>query len=91
MQHFSDISNQEFTQYLLSVFLSNCDERNILRLPPNAPIVMQAACFCHTELKSRGFVCSVCLTCFCRDPVTQGQYKCPACNSRIQTPGETAY
>ncbi len=85
LQHYAGLSQGEFTQLLLSVFLGDAEDRKVLRLPPQAPIVLEAACFCHGELKARGWVCSVCLSVFCKDPATDKPPRatCPTCKTRI--------
>jgi transcription initiation factor TFIIH subunit 3 len=85
LQHYTALSHGEFTQLLLSVFLGDVEDRKLLRQPPQAPIVLEAACFCHGELKARGWVCSVCLSVFCKDPATDKPPRatCPTCKTRI--------
>ena len=53
-------------QYLLWVFLPDPQTRNKLVLPPPTKVDYRAACFCHRELIDIGFVCSVCLSIFCK-------------------------
>lgn len=44
------------------VFLPEGPVRNKLVLPPAGRVDYRAACFCHRELITIGFVCSVCLS-----------------------------
>jgi len=53
-------------QYLLWVFLPEGPVRKKLVLPPAGRVDYRAACFCHRELITIGFVCSVCLSVFCK-------------------------
>ena len=53
-------------QYLLWVFLPFGDQRQKLALPEPPVVDYRAACFCHRQLVSVGFVCSVCLSIFCK-------------------------
>jgi len=84
MQHYNNTSSAAFMSHLLSVYLTDQEERRFVRLPPQAPIVLQAACFCHGQLCSRGYVCSVCVSVFCKDPKTS-RATCPTCSTRILT------
>ncbi|MBN3296577.1 TF2H3 factor, partial [Amia calva] len=52
-------------QYLMWVFLPDCDQRSQLVLPPSVHVDYRAACFCHRNLIEIGYVCSVCLSIFC--------------------------
>ncbi|GBP80811.1 General transcription factor IIH subunit 3 [Eumeta japonica] len=49
-------------QYLLWVFLPAANERGKLVLPGRGRVDYRAACFCHRELVTIGYVCSVCLS-----------------------------
>ncbi|XP_062532307.1 general transcription factor IIH subunit 3 isoform X1 [Bombyx mori] len=49
-------------QYLLWVFLPEANERSKLVLPGRGRVDYRAACFCHRELLTIGYVCSVCLS-----------------------------
>uniref|UniRef100_A0A182QJ23 General transcription factor IIH subunit 3 n=1 Tax=Anopheles farauti TaxID=69004 RepID=A0A182QJ23_9DIPT len=55
-----------FLQYLLWVFLPDPQMRCKLVLPPPVKVDYRAACFCHRELIDIGYVCSVCLSIFCK-------------------------
>ncbi|PSN29978.1 General transcription factor IIH subunit 3 [Blattella germanica] len=57
---------QGLLQYLLWVFLPEPPIRRKLVLPPPVKVDYRAACFCHRELIDIGFVCSVCLSIFCK-------------------------
>ncbi|KAL0275046.1 UNVERIFIED_CONTAM: hypothetical protein PYX00_003029 [Menopon gallinae] len=69
-------------QYLLWVFLPDAPLRGCLVLPPPVKVDYRAACFCHRDLIDIGFVCSVCLSIFCKfSPI------CTTCHTVFQTPG----
>ncbi|XP_061723627.1 general transcription factor IIH subunit 3 [Cydia pomonella] len=53
-------------QYLLWVFLPEACERRALVLPGGGRVDYRAACFCHREPVSIGYVCSLCLSVFCK-------------------------
>ena len=69
-------------QYLTWLFLPSPGVRKMLGAPPPVRVDYRAACFCHRQLVDVGFVCSVCLSIFCRfNPV------CTTCHSVFKTPG----
>ncbi|KAI9586131.1 hypothetical protein GQX74_001978 [Glossina fuscipes] len=69
-------------QYLLWVFLPDPSMRQKLVLPPPAKVDYRAACFCHRELIDIGYVCSVCLSIFCKfSPI------CTTCHTVFKVPG----
>ncbi|KAJ2922747.1 hypothetical protein H1R20_g14377, partial [Candolleomyces eurysporus] len=53
-------------QYLLMTFLPPPSIRKILVVPTQDRIDFRAACFCHKNIVDIGFVCSVCLSIFCK-------------------------
>eukprot|EP00516_Mucochytrium_quahogii_P008684 CAMPEP_0203752522 /NCGR_PEP_ID=MMETSP0098-20131031/6437_1 /ASSEMBLY_ACC=CAM_ASM_000208 /TAXON_ID=96639 /ORGANISM=" , Strain NY0313808BC1" /LENGTH=252 /DNA_ID=CAMNT_0050642727 /DNA_START=263 /DNA_END=1018 /DNA_ORIENTATION=+ len=55
LQHYRGVSIGGFMEQLLGVFLSDKTTRGMLKLPPQAPIVLEAACFCCGILRSRGW------------------------------------
>lgn len=63
-------------EYLLWVFLPSPFCRTKLVLPTPAKVDYRAACFCHRQLVDIGYVCSVCLSVFCKfQPI------CGTCNA----------
>ncbi|XP_015594859.1 general transcription factor IIH subunit 3 [Cephus cinctus] len=69
-------------QYLLWVFLPDPSIRSKLVLPPPVKVDYRAACFCHQELVDIGYVCSVCLSIFCKfSPI------CTTCHTVFKMPG----
>ncbi|XP_034251119.1 general transcription factor IIH subunit 3 [Thrips palmi] len=73
---------QGLLQYLLWVFLPEPPIRKKLVLPPPARVDYRAACFCHRTLIDIGFVCSICLSIFCKfSPI------CTTCNTVFKPPG----
>jgi len=70
-------------QYLTWLFLPGPELRKMLGAPPPVRVDYRAACFCHRQLVDVGFVCSVCLSIFCRfNPV------CTTCHSVFKAPGK---
>lgn len=68
-------------QYLLWIFLPDPSIRSKLALPPPIKVDYRAACFCHRELIDIGFVCSVCLSIFCKfSPI------CTTCSTVFKVP-----
>lgn len=68
-------------QYLLWVFLPDPQTRHKLVLPPPTKVDYRAACFCHRELIEIGYVCSVCLSIFCKfSPI------CTTCHTVFKIP-----
>ena len=57
---------ERLLQVLVWIFLPDTSERPQLGLPPQANVDFRAACFCHRQLVDVGFVCSVCLSIFCK-------------------------
>lgn len=73
---------QGLLQYLLWVFLPEPPIRQKLVLPPPVKVDYRAACFCHRQLVDIGYVCSVCLSIFCKfSPI------CTTCHAVFKTPG----
>ncbi|XP_066580965.1 general transcription factor IIH subunit 3 [Prorops nasuta] len=69
-------------QYLLWVFLPDPSVRSKLILPPPVKVDYRAACFCHQDLVDIGYVCSVCLSIFCKfSPI------CTTCHTVFKIPG----
>jgi len=76
---------QGLLQYLLWVFLPEPPIRQKLVLPPPVKVDYRAACFCHRELIDIGYVCSVCLSIFCKfSPI------CTTCHTVFKIPGPLA-
>ncbi|XP_055595368.1 general transcription factor IIH subunit 3 [Uranotaenia lowii] len=74
-----------FLQYLLWVFLPDPQVRCKLVLPPPVKVDYRAACFCHRELIDIGYVCSVCLSIFCKfSPI------CTTCHTVFKAPAPIA-
>ncbi|CAH1800590.1 unnamed protein product [Owenia fusiformis] len=59
-------SQRALLQYLLWVFLPEPRVRSQLSLPQAQRVDYRAACFCHRTLIDIGYVCSVCLSIFCK-------------------------
>ncbi|EXJ63512.1 uncharacterized protein A1O5_11561 [Cladophialophora psammophila CBS 110553] len=62
-------ASQSLLAYLLTSFLSSPLTRSAhLILPTRIDVDFRAACFCHRNVVSVGFVCSICLSIFCEPP-----------------------
>lgn len=53
-------------QYLAVVFATDLHSRRFLQLPRPTGVDFRASCFCHKQTIDMGFVCSVCLSIFCK-------------------------
>uniref|UniRef100_A0ACD5V6Q6 Uncharacterized protein n=1 Tax=Avena sativa TaxID=4498 RepID=A0ACD5V6Q6_AVESA len=65
-------------QYLAAVFASDLHSRTFLRLPKTMGVDFRASCFCHKKTIDMGYVCSVCLSIFCKY-----HKKCSTCGSEF--------
>ncbi|KAJ3303760.1 RNA polymerase II transcription factor B subunit 4 [Kappamyces sp. JEL0829] len=63
---------------LLHIYLANREMRDVMALSKNDKIDFRATCFCHGHNVDMGFVCSVCLSIYCKVSET-----CPTCSSPI--------
>ncbi|XP_074583433.1 general transcription and DNA repair factor IIH subunit TFB4 isoform X3 [Curcuma longa] len=63
-------------QYLSVVFATDLQSRSFLQLPRPAGVDFRASCFCHKKTIDMGYVCSVCLSIFCKR-----HKKCSTCGS----------
>jgi len=74
-------STEKLLQYLVWMFLPSPPVRKMLGAAPPIKVDYRAACFCHRQLVDIGYVCSVCLSIFCKfNPV------CTTCHSVFQAP-----
>ncbi|KAJ4804610.1 Basal transcription factor complex subunit-related family protein [Rhynchospora pubera] len=65
-------------QFLAAAFATDLHSRNFLRLPKPAGVDFRASCFCHKKTIDMGYVCSVCLSIFCKY-----HKKCSTCGSEF--------
>ncbi|GAB2224222.1 hypothetical protein Droror1_Dr00004974 [Drosera rotundifolia] len=63
-------------QYLSTVFAIDLHSRNFLQLPKPVGVDFRASCFCHKNTIDMGYICSVCLSIFCKH-----QKECTTCGS----------
>ncbi|KAG8660457.1 hypothetical protein MANES_02G162200v8 [Manihot esculenta] len=63
-------------QYLVTVFATDLHSRSFLQLPRPAGVDFRASCFCHKMTIDMGYICSVCLSIFCKH-----HKKCSTCGS----------
>jgi len=74
-------NTERLFQYLIWMFLPAPPVRKMLGAAPPIKVDYRAACFCHRQLVDIGYVCSVCLSIFCKfNPV------CTTCHSVFQAP-----
>lgn len=74
-------NSEKLLEYLIWMFLPCVPVRKMLGAPPPIRVDYRAACFCHRQLVDIGFVCSVCLSIFCKfNPV------CTTCHAVFQPP-----
>jgi len=69
-------------QFLVWIFLPDASSlRKQMGMPSAAKVDYRAACFCHRQLVDVGFVCSVCLSIYCRvSPI------CTTCHTNFKMP-----
>ncbi|KAG9451081.1 hypothetical protein H6P81_011046 [Aristolochia fimbriata] len=65
-------------QYLSAVFATDLQSRSFLRLPKPPGVDFRASCFCHKKTIDMGYICSVCLSIFCKH-----HKKCSTCGSNF--------
>ncbi|KAJ0086127.1 hypothetical protein Patl1_08384 [Pistacia atlantica] len=63
-------------QYLMTIFGTDLHSRNSLQLPKPVGVDFRASCFCHKNTIDMGYICSVCLSIFCKH-----HKKCSTCGS----------
>ncbi|CAA2956584.1 RNA polymerase II transcription factor B subunit 4 [Olea europaea subsp. europaea] len=63
-------------QYLSTVFATDLHSRSFLQLPKPVGVDFRAACFCHKNTIDMGYICSVCLSIFCKH-----HKQCSTCGS----------
>ncbi|OBZ86094.1 RNA polymerase II transcription factor B subunit 4 [Choanephora cucurbitarum] len=71
-------NTQALLEYLMMAFLPDRYARHYLNLPSQDQVDYRAACFCHKKIVDIGYVCSVCLSIFCKwSPV------CSTCKTKF--------
>ena len=68
-------------QYLLTAFAADTATRAHLDIAQPAGVDYRASCFCHKRVVDTGFICSVCLSIFCKDNMRLAA--CPTCKSEF--------
>lgn len=63
-------------QYLMTIFATDLHSRRFLQLPKPVGVDFRASCFCHKSTIDMGYICSVCLSIFCKQ-----HKKCSTCGS----------
>lgn len=78
------IASQSLLTYLLTAFLPAPNTRPYLNAPTLISIDFRAACFCHRNVISLGYVCSICLSIFCDLSLqTLTEEGCLTCGSKL--------
>jgi transcription initiation factor TFIIH subunit 3 len=68
-------------QYAITLFLHDRSTRSMLNLPVLTEVDFKASCFCHKKTTDIGYICSVCLSIFCKFvPV------CKTCDTKFILP-----
>ncbi|XP_017856109.1 PREDICTED: general transcription factor IIH subunit 3-like [Drosophila arizonae] len=81
--YFSTSNFDTLSGVLLGLFLASPDVRQHLNYPIQPQADLRAMCFCHSKLVEMGFVCSCCLTVFCKyTPI------CGKCETIFKPPQE---
>lgn len=68
-------------QYLSTVFATDLHSRSFIQLPKPVGVDFRASCFCHKNTIDMGYICSVCLSIFCKH-----HKKCSTCGSAFGQP-----
>lgn len=71
-------------EYLMMVFTTDLFSRQFLQLPRPVGVDFRASCFCHKKTIDMGFVCSVCLSIFCKHHQT-----CSTCGATFSRSNST--
>lgn len=75
-------------QYLLTLFSADTHTRSSLNLPTLSSVDYRASCFCHKEIIDTGYICSVCLSIFCKKNMRLAA--CLTCGSVFNKEGAAA-
>ncbi|KAB5596020.1 General transcription factor IIH subunit 3 [Ceratobasidium theobromae] len=67
-----------FSAQKLMCFLSSASLRDLIELPSQGKVDFRASCFCHKDVVDVGYVCSVCLSIFCKPVVV-----CATCKTKF--------
>ncbi|QRV94192.1 transcription factor TFIIH complex subunit Tfb4 [Ceratobasidium sp. AG-Ba] len=71
-------ANTSLLQSLTMCFLPAASLRSTIELPSQGKVDFRASCFCHKDVVDMGYVCSVCLSIFCK-PVAV----CATCKTKF--------
>jgi transcription initiation factor TFIIH subunit 3 len=69
------------SHYLVSTFLADAYSRRFITLPKLKTVDFRASCFCHKKIIDMGYVCSVCLSIFCKYSLA-----CSTCGTKFALP-----
>lgn len=71
-------------QYLSTLFATDLHSRRFIHLHKSVGVDFRASCFCHKSTIDMGYICSVCLSIFCK-----AHKKCSTCGSTFGQPQAT--
>lgn len=83
------IAQHSMLTYLLTALLPNPTSRLHLITPTRVDVDFRAACFCHRDVISTGFVCSICLSIFCDKSLgALSEEGCITCGTKLSVRGD---
>lgn len=73
-------------EYLLGAFSADTATRESLSISGSSQVVdLRASCFCHKQVIDQGYICSVCLSIFCK--ANMKATKCLTCGAPFKQKG----
>lgn len=73
-------------EYLLGAFSADTSTRESLSISSSSQVVdYRASCFCHKQIIDTGYICSVCLSIFCK--LNMKATSCPTCGAPFKKKG----
>lgn len=83
------LAQHSMLTYLLTALLPNPTSRLHLITPTRVDVDFRAACFCHRDVISTGFVCSICLSIFCDKSLgVLSEEGCITCGTKLGIRGD---
>ena len=76
-------STSTLLQYMLMLYLPSVKARETLALPQQNVVDFKACCFCCNKKVDMAYICSVCLSIFCKFSET-----CPTCGTKAKPKGK---
>lgn len=85
----TSLAQHSMLTYLLTALLPNPTSRLHLITPTRVDVDFRAACFCHRDVISTGFVCSICLSIFCDKSLgVLSEEGCITCGTKLNVRGD---